>query len=81
MPQKKPKPTKRVPIYIRLNAEEAVPVEADRKSMPGIQPTLGGYAKHAVMSYPKLRKLHSILQQHAADSNSKALSWLEEAGL
>jgi hypothetical protein len=64
MPQKKPKPQERTPVYIRFSAQELGPSESDRKAMPGIPVTLGAYAKHAVLSYPALRLLEQNVRHY-----------------
>ncbi len=61
MPKKKP-PSDRHSIHIRLNAAEGAALEADLKAMPGIPVSPGVYAKHAVLSYPKLRKLEGAVR-------------------
>lgn len=77
MPKKKP-PSDRHSIHIRLNAAEEAALEADLKAMPGVPVSPGVYAKHAVLSYPKLRKLEALLRASSAD---RELDYLAEAGL
>lgn len=54
MPKKKgPKgPTQ---ISMRLKPAELGPLDEDRKALPGVPVSRNTYAKHAVLSFPKLR--------------------------
>lgn len=86
MPKKKPK-TAADPgsVFLRFNAEEMAPLDADLKAMPGIPVTFGAYCKHAVKMYPKLRRLEAMLREEskggAGSQSTYALYALEEAGL
>lgn len=62
MPKKKgPKgPTQ---ISMRLKPAELGPLDADRKALPGVPVSRNTYAKHAVLSFPKLRKLVETIRR------------------
>lgn len=55
-------------IHLRLNDTERAALDADRKSMPGIPVKRGAYVKHAVMSFPRLRRLEELLLAASTDS-------------
>jgi hypothetical protein len=87
MPKKKgPKgPTQ---ISMRLKPAELGPLDEDRKALPGVPVSRNTYAKHAVLSFPKLRRLEEVLRQHASTlhedarpSSQYASIVLREAGL
>lgn len=91
MPKKKSSkgPTQ---ISMRLKPAELEPLDADRKALPGVPVSRNTYAKHAVLSFPKLRseveklrKLYAIVRQDAADGPDEMRStpreMLEGAGL
>lgn len=87
MPKKKPKPPARRSHHLCFNLEEQAMLDADRASLPGVPPKIGGYLKHAALSYPKLRRLEEFVRQasteHSDDINSAevASSALRLAGL
>lgn len=72
MPKKKPAPDERHSIHLRLNEEECAAIDADRRQLPGIPVGRGAYAKHAVMSYARLRQILTHLQYEASNPNSGA---------
>lgn len=74
MPKKKG-PTQ---ISFRLRPAELEPLDADRKALPGVPVARNTYARHAVLSYPKLRKLEEAVRRHSGDIAETLLS---EAGL
>ncbi|HEY6117007.1 MAG TPA: hypothetical protein VI172_13715 [Candidatus Dormibacteraeota bacterium] len=82
MPKKKPKP--KLQLHPRFTAAEMEAIEADRKTLPAA-PSGSAYAKYAVLSYPKLRKLEELVRRDAAqpDWSKQASSreLLAEAGL
>lgn len=74
MPQKKPKKAKageRHPVTLRFNDNEMAALNTDRRQLGGIPVSVGAYAKHAVVSYPKLRKLDESLRQFAIDPSDR----------
>lgn len=82
MPKKKG-PTQ---ISMRLKPAELEPLDADRKALPGVPVSRNTYAKHAVLSFPKLRKLHEHVSKMARDGYSEdiwraAKEFMQEAGL
>jgi len=89
MPQKKTKkpkpPSERHPTTLRFSDADFALVDADRKAMPGIPVSHGAYCKHAVMSYPKLRKLEDEVRRQANGGEETvsdiASDLLTEAGL
>jgi hypothetical protein len=70
MPQKKPK-KKAKAITLRFTGEEIAPLEHDRRDLAGsgVPVKIGAYAKHAVQSFPRLRKLEAALRMEAAISD------------
>lgn len=90
MPKKSSKkgPTQ---ISFRLKPSELEPLEADRKALPGVPVARNTYAKHAVLSYPKLRKIEERVRNASRDEDPRstsgaaimefALDLLKEAGL
>lgn len=71
MPRKKtksPPPAERHQTTLRLSEEEMAPLERDRKAIGGVPVSFGAYVKHAVTSYPKLRKLETMLIEAAEDA-------------
>ena len=85
MPKKKPPPTH---ISFRLKPDELEPLDADRKALPGVPVARNTYARHAVLSYPKLRKLEESLRAMASKASEDgrpsaqyASAALREAGL
>ena len=86
MPKKKATGLKH--IHFRLKPSEAEAIEADRKSLPGVPVTASAYAKHAVLSHAKLRKLEGNLRALASKDSEDgrpsaqyASAALREAGL
>jgi hypothetical protein len=79
------KKTKKKPTQIsfRLKPDELEPLDADRRALPGVPVARNTYARHAVLSYPKLRKLEEIVRESArgAGDDSTEASFLVEAGL
>jgi len=71
MPKKKPPGLKH--IHFRLKPSEAKAIEADRKSLPGVPVTASAYAKHAVLSHAKLRKLEDQLRLASKDGSDQKL--------
>lgn len=74
MPQKKPKKAKageRHPVTLRFNDNEMAALNTDRRQLGGIPVSVGAYAKHAVVSYPKLRKMGEMLRQCALDPGDR----------
>lgn len=70
MPRKKsnrPPPTS---FTVRLTSDEIAPVSADlqRVAANSVPVSLGKYAKHAVLSYAKLRRLEQLVKECAASS-------------
>ena len=81
----KKKPKSKLQLHPRFTAAEMEAIEADRKTMPAA-PSGSAYAKHAVLSYPKLRKLHEHVARMARDGYSEdiwraAKEFMREAGL
>lgn len=78
MPQKKkaPAPPERHPTNLRFSDEEIAPLEADRKEInaAGVPVSFGQYAKHAVKSYPRLRRLEAMLREAAVDAQKNGSS-------
>jgi hypothetical protein len=70
MPKKKATGLKH--IHFRLKPDEAAAIEADRKALPGVPVAASAYAKHAVMSYARLRQIENHLQSEAGNPNSAA---------
>lgn len=72
MPKKKgPKgPTQ---ISMRLKPAELEPLDADRKALPGVPVSRNTYAKHAVLSFPKLRKLEEHVRSLAGGGDGCSL--------
>lgn len=71
-------------VTVRLDGAELAAADADRKQLGGIPVSLSRYAKHAVTSYPKLRKLEEIMRDRARGDlvpNVVASEILREAGL
>lgn len=66
MSKKKPAPDERRNIHLRLDEEQCAAIDADLKKLPGIPVSRGAYAKHAVMSYAKLRQLEGLTRALAA---------------
>lgn len=87
MPKKKPKaePADKAQIHIRLDPAELAAVDEDRKGLPGIPVGRNPYAKHAVLSYPKLRKLEEAVRRMVihgdGDAAKAAIEFINEAGL
>lgn len=82
MPQKKAKKSKGRQITLRLNPDEIAPLEADRKDVGGIPVSMGRYVKHAVQSYPKLRRLERLVRESASNGgHTYGRALLDEAGL
>lgn len=67
------KSTKKGPtqISMRLKPAELEPLDADRKALPGVPVSRNTYAKHAVLSFPKLRKLEERVRWYAGDPSGK----------
>ena len=71
MPQKKPKrKSARHQTTLRFDAAEMAQLEIDREAVNNGGPPVkfGAYAKHAVLSYPKLRALEAELRSDAVDA-------------
>lgn len=73
-------------VTVRLDGAELAAADADRKQLGGIPVSLSRYAKHAVTSYPKLRKLRDHVARMAKEGYSEdiwraAEEFLAEAGL
>lgn len=84
MPKKKgPKgPTQ---ISMRLKPAELGPLDEDRKALPGVPVSRNTYAKHAVLSFPKLRKLAELVRRdadkHIDEERHTPSALLSQAGL
>lgn len=74
MPKKKD-----IQIHLRLKPEEVTSIDEDRKDLPGVPVGRSAYAKHALLSYPKLRKLEELVRR--AIDPGVAHDLLKEAGL
>lgn len=74
MPQKKPKKTKpaRKTVTLRFDAAELDAIDVDRKDITNgsIPVGRGAYCKHAVASFPRLRKIEGKLQRVANDAKA-----------
>lgn len=70
---------KDIQIHLRLKSSEVAPIDADRKELPGVPVGRSAYAKHALLSYPKLRKLEDLVRR--AIDPGVAHELLKEAGL
>lgn len=93
MPKKKAAKPAATHISFRLKPAELEPLDADRKALPGVPVARNTYAKHAVQSYPDLRKkveklskLEEIARRETlqADEHSHRAAiaaLLQEAGL
>lgn len=72
-------------VTVRLDGAELAAADADRKQLGGIPVSLSRYAKHAVTSYPKLRKLEESVRAQANGGEETvcdvAQDLLAEAGL
>lgn len=69
-------------ISMRLKPAELEPLDADRKALPGVPVSRNTYAKHAVLSFPKLRKLEEAFRRRLPDLQvDVAHDILKEAGL
>lgn len=82
MPAKKPKTkAKAKAITLRFTGPEIEPIELDRREIvgAGVPAKIGAYAKHAVMSYPRLRKLEALIRGCAANQHSPAREWAVNA--
>lgn len=81
MPQKKPKKAKageRHPVTLRFNDNEMAALNTDRRQLGGIPVSVGAYAKHAVVSYPKLRKLDDLMRKYATTGIPQIKQWALE---
>lgn len=81
MPKKKD-----IQIHLRLKPEEVTSIDEDRKDLPGVPVGRSAYAKHALLSYPKLRRLHDHVSRMARDGYSEdiwraAKEFMKESGL
>lgn len=59
-------------INIRLKPEERALMEADIAAIAasgGIRPKLSAYAKHGMLSHPRLRKLEAAVRSLAQDDD------------
>lgn len=86
MPKKNAAKPAATHISFRLKPAELEPLDADRKALPGVPVARNTYARHAVLSYPKLRKLHEHVAKMARDGYSEdiwraAKEFMQEAGL
>jgi hypothetical protein len=72
MPPKKHKKTsERHPITLRFDDNEMAALQTDRREInnTGIPVSAGAYAKHAVLSYPRLRKLEAQIRRDAEETD------------
>lgn len=79
MPKKKD-----IQIHLRLKPAEVTSIDEDRKDLPGVPVGRSAYAKHAVLSYPKLRKLEEAVRsiRNGEEDDRDRADWLlAEAGL
>lgn len=77
MPKKKTKaPTERHATAIRLNDAEYAPVRADLEKLNagGVPVSFGAYAKHAVLSYARLRRAESMTRSLLTDIRKGSVS-------
>lgn len=88
MPTKKQKKAQeRHGITLRFDDQEKALLDDDRRSIGGVPGSFSAYAKHAVNSYPKLRKLEEAARRMIVDGRSivsecsAAETLLREAGL
>lgn len=91
MPQKKPKKKsrdeqERKQITLRFDDNEMAALNTDRRELnsAGVPASFGAYAKHAVVSYPKLRKLEGLVRFYCESTPINpglATDLLQEAGL
>lgn len=75
---------KDIQIHLRLKPAEANALDADRKALPGVPVGRVAYARHAVGSYPKLRKLEEAVRslRNGEEDDRERANWLlAEAGL
>ena len=72
MPKKKAAKSAATHISFRLSSAELEPLDADRKALPGVPVARNTYARHAVLSFPRLRQIEAHLQAEAANPNSGA---------
>lgn len=57
--------TERHPVTLRFNDQEMANLQTDRREVngTGVPASFGAYAKHAVLNYPRLRKLEAALKR------------------
>lgn len=73
-PKKHKKPRERHPITLRFDDNEMAALHTDRRELGGVPVSAGAYAKHAVLSYPRLRKLEAQLRADAEDAIANGTS-------
>lgn len=72
MPPKKTKSPNAINVRLKPEEGKAIAADADAvRAAAGLPLTLSAYAKHALLSYPRLRRLDALVRAEAAGQDGE----------